>query len=112
MSRSLSPDRPMNSNHPEHDLDRWFGAYFQAQMPKPFPPAPQVASVEPARPRQSNTTGRWTLALTVAASLVLGITFSYGPTVTAPSGESNLLEDSTANGNKLQNHMPKPAKMP
>lgn len=114
MNRSFSPHSPMNPDHPPSDVDRWLGAYFQAQMPKPFPPAPRTTFVETARPRQASNRGRWTLAAAVAASLVLGISLSYGPSAPTKSGDPSMIQDATADGKKLQEHMPAPSpvKMP
>lgn len=100
----------MTPNRPPNDADGWFTEFFQAKLPKPFPPAPAVGDLaEPARPRARATDhGRLTLAASVAALLGLGVFLSYGPNGDpAPTGGAGLLEKSTA-GDKnspLHKHM-------
>ena len=111
MTHSLSPRFPMTPNHPPDDVDRWLTNFFHAQLPNPFPPAPQVAVAEPARPRRATADhGRLTLAASVAALLGLGVTLSYGPNGDlAPADGPGLLEKSVAKPPKgLLDHMPKP----
>lgn len=108
MNHSLSPRSPMPPNNPPADVDRWLTAYFQAELPKPFP-AVTATVAEPIRPRRAASQGRLTLAASVAALLGLGVSLSYGPTaIPAPDAGSGLLNDATADGKKLLKHLPPP----
>lgn len=105
---AMTPNR--NPGPDAADVDRLFTAFFQSKLPTPFPPAPVVGDVEPARPRARTADhGRLTLAASVAALLGLGVFLSYGPnTDPAPTGGAGLLEKSIG-GDKnspLHKHMP------
>jgi len=99
----------MPPHNPPADVDHWLTTYFQAQLPKSFPADPLAAVAEPARPRRAAGHARLTLAASVAALLGLGVSLSYGPTaVPTPGAGSGLLNDATADGKKLLEHLPPP----
>lgn len=101
------------TQHPD-DLDRLFRAYFQRQVPDPFPPCPTVPVAEPASKYQSRQArpgvrSRLTLAASVAGLLGLGLTVSSGvrtpQAAKAPDApDARLLQNSTADGAELLKH--------
>jgi hypothetical protein len=92
------------------EMDRLFAAYFQRQLPEPWPKfrPPPTAGVRTSRPAGGRS--RLTLAASVAALLGLGLLVSSGPR-TAPHGQpvakhgTSLLPGATADGRDLQKHM-------
>lgn len=93
------------------DLDQVFSRYFKAQLPSRWPVAPIPVHAAPAVP--AARTGSWrtrlTLGASVAALLAVGFGLSYGPgTVPAqPKGGVVDTNAATANGDKIEKHMPK-----
>lgn len=87
-------------------LDRVLTDYFRAELPQSWPAPPHPAGV-----RTHASGGRWrnlfTLAASVAALLVFGFALSYGPTAGGPkpSKDGDLLNGSTADGDKLKSRM-------
>lgn len=102
----------MNRSSPPtpDDLDRVFSQYFKAQMPARWPAPPIPVHTAPAVPpaRGGSWRTRLTLAGSIAALLVLGFAVSYGP-ANAPTQPRNgeYIGGSTADGKKLDKHMPK-----
>lgn len=77
------------TTHPPDDLDRAFADFFGAQMPRPWPAAPAVASVASAKTATDpSRRARWTLAASVALVLGAGWLLSGGsPTGGRPNAK-------------------------
>ncbi len=83
---------------PPHSLDTALTAYFRAQMPEPFPPAPSTPLATPARRAAASggSRSRWVLAFSAAGLLGLGLVLSAGRTAgeravkRAPAGPDYL----------------------
>ncbi len=105
----------MNTPDPHAAADAAFTSYFRAQMPARFPTAPIPVDAAPKLPTRGNPwRTRLTLAASVAALLVFGFTFSYGPaTQSQPKGE--IINNPTAGPNGkvkgLADHIPKDDKI-
>lgn len=89
-------------------LDRTLTAYFQAQMPNPWPAPPVLVDVRPAaRPARGNRT-RITLAASVAALFVLAMWLTTGGSGNPGVKPGGLLEKGTADGTGLKKMMDRP----
>ncbi len=103
----MNRNTPSPVSDPPDDLDRMLAAYFKAQVPQDWPPAPMPKSETSARTWPHDApSGRFTLAVSVACLLGLGLALSYAPNFQAgPDRGEGLLRDSKASGDKLQPHM-------
>ena len=94
------------------DLDRLFGTYLKAQLPKHWPGAPVQAQPAPIAAADPSSRSRLTLAVSAAALLGLGLYLSAGPR--QPAGPNavtprdSLLSGSTAEGGKMFKTTPTP----
>lgn len=96
------PGQPAESD----EIDRLFAAYFQHQMPKPWPAFRPVPSAGPARTAGAAGRSRATLAASAAALLGLGLVLSSGPrpfpSANDPRpGDTGLLKNANAKGPDL-----------
>ena len=98
------------SQHPPDPMtpaDAAFSRYFRAQLPTQWPAAPIPAYAAPKLPARSGSwRTRLTLGASVAALLVFGFAFSYGPGTSQPENKNgDMLKTGTADGNKLKEKM-------
>ena len=87
------------------ELDRLFGAYLKAQLPKRWPDAPVPTELANLRHAEPSSRSRLTLAASAAVLLGLGLYLSAGPRRVAgpnpPGPKGDLLPASTADGGKV-----------
>lgn len=96
------PDQPADPD----EIDRLLSAYFQHQLPNPWPAFAPVPSAGPARTGGAAGRSRATLAVSAAALLGFGLALSSGP-LQQPSGHEpqpagpGLLKNASAKGPDL-----------
>lgn len=88
------------------EIDRLFAAYFQHQMPEPWPAFAPIPTAVPARTAVEAGRSRATLAVSVAALLGAGLLLSSGPRPHTPvngpqAGSTGLLKSASAKGPDL-----------
>lgn len=94
------------------EMDRLFAAYFQRQLPEPWPEFRPTPTISVRTSRSTSGRSRLTLAASVAALLGLGLAVSSGPQSVPASPPvakqgAGLLPNATANGGELLKHMNK-----
>jgi hypothetical protein len=97
------------TDYPPNSIDESLMAYFQAQVPKPWPAAPQLAQVHAAVVFGKRDRTRYTLAASVAFLFALGMWLNTGASRPADQKSSGLLEKGSANGNEIQKFLNRPA---
>ncbi len=93
---------PQNPDH----LDRAFGAYFQAQVPTPWPAPPVPVETRTAVNAGWSNRTRFTLAASVAALFAFALWVSAGGDPTTATKGDDLLRNGKAEGDGLKKHMP------